>query len=149
MRPSTDGLFSFRPLEPWAGNGGSANAVNLSTVPNRNHVLPPRFRAAGITVVTPRYRICRVVDDPLICTCGKITFGSKSESKEPICLRSKTPKASSQYWEGPTVAEPPATCAPSTGHEGWRRRVAAGVFPTIHELAEAKGLAERHIGRLN
>ncbi len=30
---------------------------------------------------------------------------------------------------------------------GWRRRMEAGEFATIQELAEAVGLAERHISR--
>jgi|AntAceMinimDraft_12_1070368.scaffolds.fasta_scaffold17319_3 hypothetical protein len=30
---------------------------------------------------------------------------------------------------------------------GWRRRMDAGEFSTIHELAEAVGLAERHVSR--
>ncbi|MFY9246986.1 MAG: hypothetical protein WAO88_14475, partial [Roseicyclus sp.] len=31
--------------------------------------------------------------------------------------------------------------------EGWRRRTKAGEFATIQELAEAVGLAERHVSR--
>ena len=31
--------------------------------------------------------------------------------------------------------------------EGWRRRMEAGEFATIQELAEAVGLAERHVSR--
>ena len=31
--------------------------------------------------------------------------------------------------------------------EGWRRRIEAGEFATIQELAEAVGLAERHVSR--
>lgn len=30
---------------------------------------------------------------------------------------------------------------------GWRRRTEAGEFATIHELAQAVGLAERHLSR--
>ena len=30
---------------------------------------------------------------------------------------------------------------------GWRRRIEAGEFATIQELAEAVGLAERHVSR--
>jgi len=30
---------------------------------------------------------------------------------------------------------------------GWRRRMEAGAFSTIQELAEAVGLAERHVSR--
>ena len=30
---------------------------------------------------------------------------------------------------------------------GWRRRIEAGEFSTIQELAEAVGLAERHVSR--
>ena len=31
--------------------------------------------------------------------------------------------------------------------EGWRRRMEAGEFATMQELAEAVGLAERHVSR--
>ena len=55
---------------------------------------------------------------------------------------------------------PPANYQPSEDHSqdphvlraigrawGWRRRMDAGEFSTIQELAEAVGLAERHVSR--